>query len=207
MSAAGRHAARSAGTNPRLFLAVDPPAETRRRAAAIIGQLQAAGLSVRWVEPAALHLTLHFLGDCVPKQRLPEVCAVVDAAAAACRPFAVTFGGVGVFPPRGRPRVLWLGVTAGADDLKNLHGVLAKGLTQLGFAVEQRPFQPHLTLGRLPTGFPGRHRPSQPVADAVKSLAAVPAGSGQIERVTLFASLLNPAGAVHHPLHTAALSG
>jgi len=185
----------------RLFIAVDPAAETRRRAGAIIGELRAAGVTARWVDLAAMHLTLLFLGEGLAEQR-PAIAAVVDQAVAGRQPFELAFGGVGLFPATGRPRVIWLGVTRGADELADLHEAMTARLEPLGVPLERRPFRPHLTLGRF--GGRGRDRPG-PVAAAGERFAGVSGGSGRVESVTLYASRLESAGAVHTALHTALL--
>ena len=65
--------------------------------------------------------------------------------------FPIVFGGLGLFPPAGAPRVLWLGLTAGARDVIGVQREIAARVTRLGIGLERRPFQPHLTLARWRT--------------------------------------------------------
>ena len=69
-------------------------------------------LSLKWIRPEHMHLTLAFLGEIDPLRGA----AVVDAMSQPIEapPFAIAFGGLGVFPPRGAPRVLWLGLVSGS---------------------------------------------------------------------------------------------
>ena len=79
--------------------------------------------------------------------------AIVDADGVGLSrrpPFDIAFGGVGVFPPRGAPRVLWIGVGGGARGADRAAATMvARGSPRPGVALEARPFHPHLTLGAL----------------------------------------------------------
>ncbi len=102
---------------------------------------------MRWVRIEGLHLTLRFLGPTLDERR-PAVEAAMRAAAAGARPFPIRIGGGGAFPSPARPRVLWLGVTTGAEQLAALAGDLATALAAAGWPPEERPFRAHLTLAR-----------------------------------------------------------
>jgi 2'-5' RNA ligase len=106
--------------------------------------------AVRCVRPDHLHVTLAFIGD-VAESR---AAAIVEAWAAplAAAPFEVAFGGVGVFPSRGAPRVLWLGLTSGAEEVGAVQRLVAARLEAIGVAFEHAPFHPHLTLARWRRG-------------------------------------------------------
>jgi len=137
----------------RLFIAV-PVADDVRAA---VGELMAevAGASIeerafgqpRWVRVEGLHLTLRFLGA-TPDERQSEVVAAIGAAAGGMAPFAIALNGGGAFPNAYRPRVLWVGIDAGADELAGLAGRLNDELRPLGWPSDDRPFQGHLTLAR-----------------------------------------------------------
>lgn len=146
----------------RLFIALDLPEPVRRRLARLVAD---APSGVRPVRPEQLHLTLHFIGDTddaavaalvaalatcgtsQPSRRTAEVSPLRPEETS--RPgFAIDITGVGVFPPRGRPAVLWAGV-ADDDDLRGLHAAVASALASCGHAAEPRPWVPHVTLARL----------------------------------------------------------
>jgi 2'-5' RNA ligase len=128
----------------RLFVAVDLPDAVKNQ----LERLRADIPGAVWVKRQALHLTLQFLGDGIPEERLPEIIGALQAVDTA--PFDLTLKGVGRFPPGDRkpPRVLWVGVT-GAPPLNDLYRQVTGSLTRLGFAPDERGFSPHITLARL----------------------------------------------------------
>lgn len=187
---------------PRLFTAIELGTETREKViaqqTAVARALRAAGdRGLRLVTPSQLHLTLVFLGD-VDDTRAPAVQSAMSQDLA-LEPFDLAFGGVGVFPPHGPARVLWLGVERGADEVSRLFEAVSSALETVGIPRERRPFSPHLTLGRWRDRGPsaGRLRLDRVATVAVERVAAV----------TLFQSRLLPGGAEHTRLAQARLSG
>jgi 2'-5' RNA ligase len=134
----------------RLFVAVCLPAAERERIAAAAAPLRESGLPVRWVEPDAFHLTLKFLGE-VGDAAVGSVTAAVRQVAGRHRTLTMRLHGAGAFPDARRPAVWWLGVQGG-DALATMQRDLEESFLPLGFAREQRPFSPHLTLGRTKRG-------------------------------------------------------
>lgn len=139
----------------RLFVGVPLPDSVRDEVGRLVERVRtsAAGdargevREVRWVRIEGLHLTLRFLGPTLD-ERCPAVEAAMRAAAAGAGPFPIRIGGGGAFPGPARPRVLWLGVTAGAEQLAALAADLAAALAAAGWPPEERPFRAHLTLAR-----------------------------------------------------------
>jgi 2'-5' RNA ligase len=187
----------------RLFVAADVPgaaraavaAEQKRMAEALGGS---AG-KLRWVGAEHAHLTLVFLGD-VEETHVPPVVEVVgrdiDAA-----PFDIVLETIGVFPPRGAPRVLWIGVGGGAWRLGELQRELAQRIAALGIAIEDRLFHPHLTLARW--------RESRS-SDRERALTAAPRGviaRARVAGATLYQSRLSPSGPSYTALARANLTG
>ena len=172
----------------RLFIAVDIDRATREQVGHISIRVRDAIGTTRaiWVRADRMHLTLHFAGeaDAAHEQRVRNAMAPpIDVA-----PFEVSFDGLGVFPGRGSPRVLWLGVAAGLEPLRRLHAVLAGRERTL--AMPERSggaFTPHLTLARF------RDRLRKPTAAEIARIPAS-AGPSRIDRVTLYESRLSPAG-------------
>jgi RNA 2',3'-cyclic 3'-phosphodiesterase len=186
----------------RLFIAADVPDSVREALAGeqkrIAAALAGSGSSLKWVKPEHAHLTLVFIGN-VEDARVP---AVIDAIAADVDqgPFEAVFEGAGVFPPRGAPRVLWVGVGAGERELIALQHVLASRVAALGLPIEDRTFHPHLTLARW--------RESRQ-SDRARALAAAPRGvvaRAHIDGATLYQSRLSPAGPTYTALARANLT-
>jgi 2'-5' RNA ligase len=133
----------------RAFFAADLAPLARERVAAAQEALRAhAPERVRWVEPSKLHLTLKFLGE-VAGERVPKLAAAAAARLAGRGGFEVALGGFGAFPNTRSAQVIWVGVRQGASELARLARRLDAAAAKIGVARERRPYQPHLTLGRL----------------------------------------------------------
>jgi 2'-5' RNA ligase len=171
----------------RLFLAVPLPKEIADRAAAC---LPPALPALRPVRPELMHVTLAFLGW-VPDDRLPDAIEAAGAAAAGKTAFDLSFDYAGRFPATGRPRAVWLGVGAGKDELHRLAADVGRELRARSFALEDRPFSPHLTLARVRVDASGPE--SRTVAAAFDALA-VPALPVRADRIAVVESRLSPKG-------------
>ena len=142
-----------------------------------------------WTPPERLHLTLRFLGD-TPASLLEPLRTALRRVGVA--PFVLPVAGVGVFPPRGRPRVLWCGVGHGHPHLQQLRQRLDDGLLALGLPVDLRRFAPHFTLAR----FGAAVAPARTAA-WLRRHRDFEAPPFRVDRFSLYASALRPAGAVH----------
>jgi 2'-5' RNA ligase len=145
---------------------------------------------ITWVKPGLVHLTVRFIGE-VP---LPQVRTIVDVLAPPLTipAFELTLGGVGVFPPRGAPRVIWVGVTDGAEAAMAVEREVSARLESAGVAREAREFRPHLTIGRVKDAGGLRSGAlGQPDATAIARV--------RVERAILYQSRLSSSG----PEHTA----
>lgn len=171
----------------RLFIAVQLPPELTDRAAAL---LPLALPAVRRVQPELMHITLAFLGW-TPDAQLDATGDAARAAAAGHRAFALAFGAAGRFPVSGRPRVVWLGVTAGADALTALAGSVTEQLRSRELGFDDRPFSPHLTLARVREEATGSE--ARTVAAAVDTLE-VPDLRTWVDRIAVVESVLSPTG-------------
>ena len=137
-----------------------------------------------------MHVTLAFLGE-TPDDRLPEVTAAVETAASGVTAFDVELDRSGRFPPTGRPRVVWLGIGAGAPNLLALgaHVRAELGRRQIGF--DNKPLRAHVTIGRV--------REDVQVVDARAIAASVeamrlPHLRFRADSVVVFESRLSPRG-------------
>ncbi|QJW95607.1 RNA 2',3'-cyclic phosphodiesterase [Frigoriglobus tundricola] len=133
----------------RTFIGIDIGDGVRGNAVSLQEALAKTGADVKWVTPESMHLTLLFLGE-VDDRELHPVCKAVQAVAAGEPPFTLHVSGVGAFPTPRRPKVLWAGVTTGADALQRLNAALEEKMLDLGcYRTEERGYTPHLTLGRV----------------------------------------------------------
>lgn len=134
----------------RCFVAIELPEALRETIASYFDRegRGRAGAGVTWVRAASLHLTLKFLGE-VASDRLPALQAALAAAVAGHPPFVLALRGAGAFPSPERPRVLWVGAGAGAAEATALAAAVELAVEPLGHAPENRPFTPHLTVGRV----------------------------------------------------------
>jgi len=134
----------------RLFIAIELPASLRRAISEHIDRLRQAVPEARasWTREENLHLTLKFLGNTRVK-KVESVSKAVERTAQRVAPFEILVGGCGAFPPRGQPRVLWIGIDDRSGNLATAHGFLEEECAKVGLARESRPFHPHLTIARL----------------------------------------------------------
>lgn len=152
-------APRPSPTHVRAFVAVNFPIHVVRRiadeAAALRAPLAAAGLKVRWVPAANLHVTLKFLGPikvaAIEAITARLVSGLREAGPRALGPFDLEARGLGAFPSVEQPRVLWAGV-AGSPALAALQQEVEGWLAELGFPRDDRPYHPHVTIGRVGDG-------------------------------------------------------
>ncbi|MCP4357274.1 MAG: RNA 2',3'-cyclic phosphodiesterase [Chloroflexi bacterium] len=137
----------------RAFIAITLPPAVKNELAQIRSLLagQFPDRSVRWVQPDKMHLTLRFLGDTAVNQLL-SITQQLDELTAEQPAFRLQLNGLGCFPNRKRPRVIWVGVAGETATLQLVKHDLDKRLLPLGWTQENKPFRAHLTLGRVKDG-------------------------------------------------------
>ena len=177
----------------RTFIAVDPGKAVRDRLVAFQEKLQREGADVKWVGPENLHVTLLFLGE-VDERQVPAVCQTVSTALKEIEPFELSIERTGCFPNMRRPRILWVGVGKGRQELVAVHDALEKPLLQLGcYRREERGYTPHITLGRIRNEGAGAT-----LSGVLQKHQAFSAGEGLVTSVHVMSSDLTSEG----PLYT-----
>jgi 2'-5' RNA ligase len=189
----------------RLFVAVACEPDLTRAAGALLDTLRArsARLAPRarlaWVAPDRLHFTLAFIGD-TPESHVPAIVSALQPPWPVPA-FEMELAGCGTFPERGRPRVLWAGVTDGRDRLVSVAGEVRSRLTAIGVTPEARPFAPHMTLARVKD--PAGLRPGS----LLNGLTDIVLGRMTVDAITLFHSRLSSSGSSYHVVATSPLRG
>lgn len=176
----------------RTFIAVDMGKTLRDRVVAVQASLAGAGTEVKWVEPENLHVTLLFLGE-VDMRQIPVVCKVVAEVTGQQTAFSMSVETVGCFPNLRRPRVVWVGVGEGTQELCALHDALEQPLMDLGcYRREDRKYTPHITLGRVRS-----ERSTGPLAAALAKKTGWKAGEVAVREVLVMGSELTPQGPIY----------
>ena len=177
----------------RLFTAVDLPDEIKESVCRVCSGIP----GVRWVEKDLLHLTLRFIGDADSPlfARIREGLAGVEVT-----PFELSLQGVGRFPPKRDPRVLWVGVEM-TETLARLQHLVEQALMKCGLAPEERKFSPHITIARL------KDTPLPPVAAFLDKNHLFSTPPFPVTEFYLYSSTLTPHGAIHRREATYPLKG
>lgn len=181
----------------------------RARIAALTSELRERAPGVRWVRPEGVHLTLRFLGATTARQ-VEELRPALARLARECAPAEAHVRDLGVFPGRGRPRVLWLGLLI-PEPVLELQAACERAARAAGFPPESRPFRAHLTLGRWrddePSSRRGRTRPRPGPAPAGTDWPSGDLGPTWLDTLVLFRSHPGPGGSVYTPLASYELGG
>jgi 2'-5' RNA ligase len=186
----------------RTFVAIDPGDDIQSHLLLAQRKLARDVSDVKWVEEANLHLTLLFLGE-VRDRDLSEICRCVTRSVAATNAFVMEFKGIGCFPNTRRPRVVWVGVAAGAAETIALHDAIETPLLELGcYRREERQFTPHLTLGRTKSDLPGEQ-----LARVLPQYQDWRAGEAVVREVLVMSSELTSHGPEYTVLGRAKLKG
>ena len=188
--------------NIRAFLAIDPPEDILQAMSRLQEKLKREiGGRISWTKPQGQHLTLKFFGD-ISTEDVNNICSAVQNRVTSESSLNLKIEKLGVFPDFRRPRVLWCGVTDDTEKLSVLQKQLDSDFAGIGFPGEDRPFQAHLTLGRIKDS-----RGLTGINEALIKYSAFAAGEFNCTELILFQSRLSPQGAVYTKLAEFALSG
>ncbi len=157
-------------------------------------------IQAKLVEYANLHVTLLFLGE-VEMLTVPQVCEAVENCAREFSPFSMTIEKAGCFPTPRRPRVLWVGVGEGQQEVVALHDALEGPLLDLGcYRQEGRKYTPHLTIGRIQGN---RHQ--MDMSSILANYASWKGGEIVVDEIHVMSSELTPKGPIYSVLSRAKL--
>lgn len=161
-------------------------------------ELAATLPSIRWVQPQTLHLTMAFLGD-LSEESLEKIGKSMLSIGDILAPVDVTVGGLGAFPSLKRPRVIYLGLEGG-QPLLDLQASVTDMLNKLQVPWDDKPFKPHLTLGRC-------RQPVSHIEQRLDPFMGSQCGPLHISRLVLYESQLTAQGASHLPRYETMLTG
>jgi 2'-5' RNA ligase len=167
----------------RLFVAVDLPSDIKEELATICFGLPGA----RWVPADQLHLTLRFIGE-VDGNLFKDIKEMLSSVTT--ENFAMRLKGVGHFPPRKRPRVIWVGIEAN-DSLLRLRGKIESVLVRGGLEPEGRKYSPHITIARL------KDTPAVKAGNFIAANDLFASPSFTVQDFLLYSSILTVKGAIH----------
>jgi 2'-5' RNA ligase len=182
----------------RTFVAVPLPAPVKAALGDLAARMRAEGLRGRWVPPENIHLTIAFLGPTDPAA-VPRIGAAITEVAARCRPFDLAPAGLGVFPGRRRPRVLWVGLQGDLEALAALTRAVGGALAPLGVAPPRRGNPGHLTLARAREVFD-----PDALAAVYERHRGFTGPPFHVDRIVLYRSELGAGPARYRPLVVAA---
>jgi len=184
----------------RLFIAIELPRKTRDALAALQSELKESGADVKWVAPENIHLTLKFIGE-TNEADLKNILRAMEETAKGHCAFTMRAASCGAFPNINSPRVIWVGLSKGSEETKQIAEGLEVKLAAVGIPKEERPFSSHITLGRTRSSL-NRDK----LVDSLKILEEkLPEEEFMVTKITLFKSTLTPKGAVYEALQEASL--
>jgi len=154
--------------------------------------LSRAGASLKLVEPRNIHITMRFLGD-ISSSMVDSIHREMEKVF--FTPFEAEIKGLGAFPKPSYPRVVWVGIWRGADQLRSVFNQLEPRLLGLGFKPDPKGFSPHLTIARVRDG---RNRAE--LVKRILELADYEFGTIRIECLRLKKSVLTPRGPIYTTL-------
>ncbi len=189
----------------RSFIAIPVPSERIEALEQSVKHLdEEIGRHVRWVRPEGIHLTLKFMGD-IPAATAERVLEALLPVTAGFNSFQLSISGLGVFPNSRRPRVLWAGLDGGLKSLSELHMAVDEAVGKLGLPKDQRPFSPHLTLGRVRRD--AAEGQLQKIGEAMSSTKIPSVPAWLADMVNLMRTELDPAGSRHYLMGSAPIGG
>ncbi len=178
--------------NHRLFIAINLDDILKKQLSIILEDFKREELSVKWVEAHNLHVTLKFLGD-TPEEKIINIKKALREIH--YQPFSLKLKDPGCFPNIKHPRVVWLGISEGKDDLLKLNMEVENALEKQGFPKESKDFKCHITLGRVK-----KFKKIYSIEKFLNKIELEDFAKQRIEHIALMKSTLYPTGPVYEIL-------
>lgn len=168
----------------RLFVAIDPPDRIKRW----LVELDPALPGMRWASADHLHLTLGFFGQVSAPA---EVALREHLSSISFGSFVLPVQGIGAFPPKGPPKIIWIGPGTGHPHLFQIHKRVQEAALAAGLEPDLRPWHPHITLARC------GNVSAQEARRFLEKNAELDPGMFRVEEFSLYSSRLTPAGSIY----------
>lgn len=181
----------------RAFIAIELPQKIKDKLARFQMRLKKSGADVKWVAPENIHLTLKFLGE-IAEEKSAKIFQIIEEITDRNKQLQLRLAAVGVFPKIEFPRVIWLAIDKGDNEVKILAKTLEEEIAKLGIPKENRPFSSHITIGRIRSAL-NRDKLIKILKES-ENYFAKEKFEFSVTRITLFKSTLGPSGPVYAPL-------
>lgn len=178
----------------RSFLAIEFPESLKEIIAGYLKDLKQVPSKIKWVSPGQSHLTLKFFGS-ISEELVGKISLTLLKVLIDCPRIRLNLKGIGAFPNLFRPRVIWAGLGGETETLQEIYQAIEQALVPLGIPKEDRPFHPHLTLGRNKL-----KEVNEPLYRLLSQWSKGESEPFVIQEVILFKSDLKPQGPVYTKL-------
>ena len=185
----------------RVFIAIELPEAVKKEMSRVQNKIMNTANKIKWVSYASMHITLKFLGE-IKEKRLNKVFEAVERITIERDSFSIEIKGAGIFPDKGSPRVIWIGIKEGSIELTQMAKELEKKLSEQGFPQEGKKWMPHITLGRVK-----QLKDEEIIRKLITEERHTPGGKAKVKEVTVMQSHLTPRGAIYSSLQRFSLRG
>jgi len=179
----------------RCFLALPISGKLKEKFRHIVHGLQDTRADVKWVKLENLHLTLKFLGD-IEDNKLENISSVVRDCCRGVGPVTSYLTQLGGFPDMHHPKILWVALGDSKKKIEGMVEVLERELAKVGIIKEERPFKPHITIGRMKSLANLKN-----LSCAIQQITFEDTTEEPFDRIILYKSTLTPQGPIYEVLN------
>lgn len=135
----------------RIFVAIDFPEKIKEEIKKLLEKLKEIDSNIKWVKPENIHITIKFLGEVAGEEKIENINNRLKEICSSYHNFNISISDIGSFPDWKSPRILWLDVDEGKEELIKLARVVDKefGDPLFGVEKEKRSFNAHITIARI----------------------------------------------------------
>jgi len=175
----------------RTFLALELGVYFQKELQQVINQLQPTRATVKWIDPAQAHITIHFFGD-ITLEQVENIKKCINPIVTQCSQIKLGLESIGVFHNIKNPRVVWVGLKGDTTPLSDLKKALDSELKKEGFLVAERAFKPHVTIGRIKD-----FKNDNAFSNTIAHYNITSTKTATVEGLTLFKSVLTKSGPMY----------